>query len=70
MQKLKVENPYHDGLTKIPEGIGFDFNQGGGFLKIVFDCPLDSEIKEMMEGKIKLGLLEDEGIDILFYKIR
>ena len=68
MQKLKVENPYHDGLTKIPEGIGFDFNQGGGFLKIVFDCPLDSEIKEMMEGKIKLGLLEDEGIIFFFIK--
>lgn len=66
MQKLEVGKPYQEELTRIPEGIVFDFNQGGGFLRIVFDRPLDSEIKEITQGKIKLGLLEEEGIIFFF----
>ena len=66
MQKLEVGKPYQEELTRIPEGIVFDFKQGGGFLRIVFDRPLDSEIKEITQGKIKLGLLEEEGIIFFF----
>jgi hypothetical protein len=68
MQKLEVGQPYQEGLKHIPEGIAFDFNQDGGFLRIVFDSPLDSEINEITQGKIKLGLLEESGIIFFFIK--
>jgi hypothetical protein len=68
MQQLKVEKPYHAGLKRIPEGFTFFFNQGGGFLQIVFDSPLDSEIKEIKDGEIKLGLIEEKGIIFLLFK--
>lgn len=68
MQKLEVGKPFQEGLKQIHEVTVFDFNQTGGFLKIVFDSPLDSEIKEIKQGKIKLGLLEKEGI--IFFLIK
>jgi hypothetical protein len=68
MGSLEVGKPYQEGLKRIPEGIILDFNQGGGFLRIVFDSPLDNEIKEIKEGKIKLGLLEEAGIIFFFIK--
>jgi hypothetical protein len=54
MQNLEVGKPYKEGLKRIPEGIVFNFNQDGGFIRIVFNSPLDSEIKEITQGKIKL----------------
>ena len=66
MQNLEVGKPYKEELKRISEGIIFNFNQDGGFLRIVFDSPLDSEIKEITQGKIKLGLLEEEGIIFFF----
>lgn len=68
MQKLEVGKLYQDGLNQIPEGIKFDFNQVGGFLRIVFHSPLDNEIKEIEQGKIKLGLFEKYGI--IFFLIK
>jgi hypothetical protein len=68
MQKLEVGKPYQEGLNRIHESIVFDFNQGGGFLRIVFDSPLESEIRDINEGKIKLGLLEEAGIIFFFIK--
>lgn len=68
MKKLKVGQPYKNGLKRIPEGMIFNFDQSGGLLRIVFDCPLDTEIKEITQGKIKLGLLEEEGIIFFFIK--
>ncbi len=68
MQKLEVGKLYQDGLNRIPEGIKFDFNQAGGFLRIVFHSPLDNEIKEIEQGKIKLGLFEKYGI--IFFLIK
>lgn len=68
MQALEVGKPYQEGVSRIPEGIVFDFNQGGGILRLVFDSPLDSEIKEIKKGKIELGLLEKEGI--IFFLIK
>ena len=52
MKKLKVGQPYKNGLKRIPEGMIFNFDQSGGLLRIVFDCPLDTEIKEITQGKI------------------
>jgi hypothetical protein len=68
MQKLEVGKPYQEGLNRIPEGMVFDFNQAGGFLRVVFDRPLDPELKEIKQGSIKLGLLEKEGIIFFFIK--
>jgi hypothetical protein len=68
MQKLEVGQPFKKGLKRIPEGIVFGFDQGAAFLRIVFDSPLDSEIKEITQGKIKLGLLEEDGIIFIFIK--
>jgi hypothetical protein len=68
MQKLEVGKPYQEGLNRIPEGIVFDFNQEGCFLRIVFDSPLDSEIKEIEQGGINLGLFEKYGI--IFFLIK
>jgi len=68
MQKPKVGKPYQEGVTRIPEGIDIDFSQDGGFFRIVFDSPLDSEVKEIEEGNIKLGLLEEAGIIFFFFK--
>jgi hypothetical protein len=62
MRDLEIGKPYQEGLNRIPEGIVFDFNQGGGFLRIVFDNPLDSEIKEVKQERINLGLFEKHGI--------
>jgi hypothetical protein len=66
--QLEVGKPYQEGINRIPEGIVFDFNQSGGFLRIVFDSPLDNEIGEIKQGKIKLGLLEKDGIIFFFVK--
>lgn len=68
MRDLEIGKPYQEGLNRIPEGIVFDFNQGGGFLRIVFDSPLDSEIKEIEQGRINLGLFEKHGI--IFFLIK
>jgi hypothetical protein len=68
MQNLEVGKPYKEGLKRIPEEIIFNFDQDGGFLRIVFDSPLDSEIKEITQGKIKLGLSEEDGILFFFIK--
>lgn len=68
MQNLEIGKPYKEGLKQIPEGIVFNFNQDGGFLRIIFDSPLDSEIRDINEGKIKLGLLEEAGIIFFFIK--
>jgi hypothetical protein len=68
MQKLEVGKPYKEGLKRIPEGMIFNFDQSGGLLRIVFDSPLESEIKEITQGKIKLGLLEEAGIIFFFIK--
>lgn len=68
MKEFKVGKPYQEGLKRIPEGMTFIYNQGGGFLRIVFKRPLDSEIKEITQGKIKLGLLEEDGILFFFIK--
>ena len=68
MQKLEVGKQYQEGVKRIPEGMIFNFDQGGGFLRIVFDSPLESEIKEITQGKIKLGLLEEAGIIFFFIK--
>lgn len=68
MQQLEVGKPYQAGLKRISEGFVFVFNQSGGVLKIVFDSPLDSEIKEIKDGKIKLGLIEEKGIIFLLFK--
>jgi hypothetical protein len=64
----EVGKPHQAGLKRISEGFVLDFNQGGGFLKIVFDSPLDSEIKEIEDGKIKLGLIEEKGIIFFLFK--
>lgn len=68
MQNLEVGKPYKEGLIRIPEGMTFNFDHNGGLLKIVFDSPLESEIKEITQGKIKLGLLEESGIIFFFFK--
>lgn len=68
MRALEVGKPYQEGLNRIHEGIVFDFTQEGCFLRIVFDSPLDSEINEMKEGQIKLGILEKNNIIFLFIK--
>ena len=68
MQQLEVGKPYQVGLKRFSEGFVLDFNQGGGFLKIVFDSPIDSEIKEIEDGKIKLGLIEEKGIIFFLFK--
>lgn len=68
MRPLEVGKLYQEGLNKIPEGMLFDFNQGGGFLRVVFESPLDNEITQMKQGKIKFGLLEKDGIIFLFLK--
>jgi hypothetical protein len=68
MQKLEVGKPYQEGLKRIPEGRVFNFNKGGGTLKIIFDSPLDYEIGEINQGKIEIGLLEKEGIIFFFIK--
>ena len=65
---LEVGKTYKEGLNRIPEGIVFDFNQGGGFLRIVFDCPLANEVSGVKIGKIDLGLLEESGIIFFFIK--
>ena len=68
MQQLEVGKPYQEGLKRIPEGRVFDVNEGGGFLRIVCDSPLDSEIKEITQGKKNLGLLEKDGI--IFFLVK
>ena len=68
MKEFKVGKPYQEGLKRIPEGMIFNFDQSGSLLRIVFNCPLDTEIKEITQGKIKLGLLEEEGIIFFFIK--
>ena len=68
MRPLEVGKPYQEGLNKIPEGMLFDLNQGGGFLRVVLESPLDNEITQMKQGKIKFGLLEKDGIIFLFLK--
>lgn len=68
MKKFKVGQPYKEGLKRIPEGMVFNFDQESGFLRIIFDNPLDSEIREINEGKIKLGLLDEAGIIFFFIK--
>lgn len=68
MQKFEIGKPYQAGVTKIPEGIVFDFSQAGGFLRIVFNAPTREELREIKKGKIKLGLLEKDGIIFFFIK--
>ena len=68
MQILEVGKPYPEGLKRIPEGMIFNSDQSGGLLRIVFESPLESEIKEITQGKIKLGLLEEAGIIFFFIK--
>ena len=68
MHKLEVGKPYKEGLKRIPEDIVFNFDQYDGFLRMIFDSPLDSEIKEINEGRIKIGLLEEAGIIFFFIK--
>jgi hypothetical protein len=68
MRHLEVGKPYTEGVSRIPEGIVFDFNRVEGYLRIAFDSPLESEINEITQGKIKLGLLEEDGIIFFFAK--
>ena len=69
MRDLEIGKPYQEGLERIPESIVFDFTQNGGFLRIVFDSPLDNEIEEIKQGNIKLGLLRKEEIIFFFIKL-
>jgi hypothetical protein len=68
VQKLEVGKPFQEGFKRIPEGRVFNFNKGGGILKIIFDSSLDYKIDEISQGKIKIRLLEKEGIIFCFIK--
>jgi hypothetical protein len=68
MRSLEIGKPYTEGVSRIPEGIVFNFNQDGGYLRIAFDSPFESEIDEIKHGNIKLGLLEEDGIIFFFAK--
>lgn len=67
MSVLTVGKPL-DGAKGLPEGIMFDFEQAGGLLRIAYHNPTDTEIREVKQGAIKLGLLEKNGIVFLFVK--
>ena len=64
-----MENRIKKGSHEFQKEWFFNFDQNGGLLRIVFDSPLESEIKEITQGKIKLGLLEETGIIFFFIKL-
>lgn len=68
MQSLEVGKPYKEGVSRIPEGIVFDFNDSNGFLRISFYAPTKEEIEEVKKGEIELGILQKEGIIFLFFR--
>jgi len=58
---LKGTHPLNDQTI-------FDFNRSGGLLIIIFRDPTETEIKNISEGQIRLGLLEKDGIIFMLSK--
>jgi hypothetical protein len=67
MQAIEVGKPF-SGTNPIPESVIFEFEQSGGFLRVAWTSPSQFELKQFADGKIKLGLLEIDGIIFILVK--
>jgi len=67
MQTIEVGEPF-PGTEPIHESVIFEFEQSGGFLRIAWTSPSQFELKQFAEGKIKLGLVEIDGIIFILVK--
>lgn len=67
MQAIEVGKPF-PGTKPIHESVIFEFKQSGGFLRVAWTSPSQFELKQFAEGKIKLGLVEIDGIIFILVK--
>ena len=67
MQAIEVSKPF-PGTNPIPESVTFEFEESGGFLRVAWISPSQFELKQFADGKIKLGLVEIDGIIFILVK--
>jgi|SRR5665647_1942213 len=67
MQAIEVGKPF-PGTKTIHESVIFEFEQSGGFLRVAWTSPSQFELKQFADGKIKLGLVEIDGIIFILVK--
>ena len=55
---FEVDKPFEPGKTNYPEGVKFDFTEGGPVLLLFFAGPTEEEVEAVRGGAFRIGFLE------------
>ena len=55
---LEVGKPFEPGKTNYPEGVKFDFTEGGLVLLLFFAGPTEEEVEAVRAGGFKIGFFD------------